>query len=64
MENEWSDIACLNHEKYIMHGQIEVDNYQTIQIEQVLTPEEKSQVDDLLFKHEREMLSLLKSFVV
>jgi hypothetical protein len=45
-----------------MHGQIEVDNYQTIQIEQVLTPEEKAQVDDLLFKHEREMRKLLKSF--
>lgn len=63
MENEWLDIACINHEKYLMHGQIVVDKYQTIQIEQVLTPEQKTEVDNLFYKHEREMRSLLKSFV-
>ena len=63
MENEWLDIACINHEKYIVHGQIEVDNYQTVQIEQLLTQEQKKQVDDLFFKHEREMRALLKGFV-
>jgi Spy/CpxP family protein refolding chaperone len=68
MESEWLDIACINHEKYIMHGQIDngvVDGIcQTVQIEQVLTPEQKKEVDDLFFKHEREMRKLLRSLVV
>lgn len=74
MENEWLDIACINHEKYILHGQIAKDGewipainrheIVTVQIEQTLTPEQKKQVDDLFFKHEREMRELLRSFVV
>lgn len=68
MENEWLDIVCINHDKYIMHGQIDTGQIdwlnQTVQIEQVLTRDEKDAVDELLFKHEREMRSLLKSFVV
>lgn len=73
MENEWLDIACINHEKYILHGQIAEDGewipalnrheIVTVQIEQTLTPEQKRQVDDLLFKHEREMREILRSFV-
>ena len=67
MENEWLDIACINHEKYIMHGQIVTQDgwlEVTRQIEQALTPEQKKEVDDLFFKHEREMLKLLRSLVV
>jgi hypothetical protein len=67
LENEWLDIACINHEKYIMHGQLDngiVDGFcQTVQIEQTLTPEQKQEVDDLFFKHERELRALLKSYV-
>jgi hypothetical protein len=51
-----------------MHGQIDSGPIdwlnQTVQIEQVLTRDEKDAVDELLFKQEREMRSLLKSFVV
>ena len=67
MENEWLDIACINHEKYIMHGQLEkmrADGFlRNVQIEQTLTPDQKKQVDDLFFKHEREMRALLRGFV-
>lgn len=63
MSNEWLEIAYINFEKAIMHGQIVVDDYQTIQIEQVLTQEQKTQIEDLNWKHECEMRSLLKSFV-
>lgn len=63
MENEWLDLACINHEKYIVHGQIAESDYTTIQVEQVLTKEQKTKVDDLFFKQEREMRSLLKSFI-
>jgi hypothetical protein len=63
LENEWLDIACINHEKYIVHGQLSTIDGQTQQIEQTLTPEQKCKVDDLFFKHEREMRELLKSFV-
>ena len=68
MESEWLDIACINHEKYIVHGQLDngiVDGFcQTVQIEQTLMQWQKDQVDDLMFKHEREMRKLLRSFVV
>ena len=67
MENEWLDIACINHDKYIMHGQIDNGQIdwlnQTVQIEQVLTRDEKDAVDQLLFKHEREFRTLLKGFI-
>ena len=49
MENEW--IAYINYEKCIMHGQIAES---TVQIEQVLTQEQKDQVYDLNEKHQRE----------
>lgn len=60
MENEWLDIACINNGKYIMHGQVS----EGVQIEQTLTQEQKSRVDDLMFEQERELRSLLKSFLV
>jgi hypothetical protein len=66
MENEWLDIACINHEKYIVHGQIvKLDGWLEVthQIEQVLTPEQKKEVDDLIFKQSEEMFALLRSFV-
>lgn len=62
MENEWLDIACINHEKYIVHGQIRLDGCDRT-VERTLTPEQKREVDDLFFKHEREMRALLKGFV-
>jgi Spy/CpxP family protein refolding chaperone len=68
VENEWLEVSYINFDKAIMHGQIDngvVEGFcQTIQIEQVLTPEQKQLVEDLMFKQEREMRSLLKSFVV
>lgn len=67
MENEWLDLAYINFDKVIMHGQIDngiVDMIsQTVQIEQVLTQEQKNQVYNLNEKHEREMRKLLRSFV-
>lgn len=63
MENEWLDLAYINYEKVIMHGQIAESDYTTVQIEQVLTQEQKREVEDLNFKHEREMRALLRSFV-
>ena len=67
MENEWLDLAYINFDKVIMHGQIDngiVDMIsQTVQIEQVLTQEQKKRVEDLNYKHEREMRKLLRSFV-
>jgi hypothetical protein len=66
MESEWLDVVAVN-DKYIVHGQLDngvVDGIcQTVQIEQVLTQEQKNEVDDLLTKHSREYLALLRSFV-
>lgn len=66
MENEWLDIACINHEKYIVHGQImrrQNDVSLETRIEQVLTEEQKTRVDDLLFEHGYEMHALLRGFI-
>ena len=66
MENEWLEIACINHEKYIVHGQImrrQNDVSLETRIEQVLTEEQKNRVDYLILAHDREMRSLLKGFV-
>ena len=62
MENEWLDIACINHEKYIVHGQLRLDGCDRT-IEQTLTPKQKWEVDDLIWKQERQMRELLRSFV-
>ena len=59
MENEWLELAYINYDKVIMHGQIA-----TAQIDQVLTQEQIKEVADLNFKHEREMRKLLKSFLM
>lgn len=69
MENEWLDLAYINFDKVILHGQINngiidafgVGNSQSV--EQVLTQEQRREVEDLSFKHEREMRKLLRSFV-
>lgn len=61
MENEWLDLAYINFDKVIMHGQI-VD-HTTVEIEQALTQEQKNKVYDLNEKHQREMRALLRSFV-
>ena len=52
MENEWLDLSYIN-DKIILHGQIvnvEVDTYESTR--------------DLLFRHRRELLRLMKSYVV
>ena len=63
MENEWLDLAYINFSKVIMHGQIVDSISRSVEIEQVLTQEQKEQVYDLNEKHEREMRSLLRSFI-
>ena len=63
MENEWLDLAYINFGKVIMHGQIVDSISRSVEIEQVLTQEQKEQVYDLNEKHEREMRSLLRSFI-
>ena len=66
MENEWLEIACINHEKYVVHGQImrrQNDVSLETRIEQVLTEEQKNRVDYLILAHDREMYELLRGFI-
>jgi hypothetical protein len=67
MESEWLDLACINHVKYIVHGELNGGMvggfHQSIQVEKVLDEEEKAKVDALLHKHQQEFHKLLKSFV-
>ena len=60
MTNEWLELAWINFVKAILHGQVVVDNRE-IEIEQVLTEEQREAVYRLTEKHEREMARLLRS---
>ena len=62
MTNEWLELAWINFVKAILHGQVVVDNRE-IEIEQVLTEEQREAVYRLTSKHEYEMARLLRSFV-
>lgn len=62
MSNEWLEIAWINYAKAILHGQIVVDNKE-IAIEQILTSEQKAELDELQFRHRIETFRLLRSFV-
>lgn len=73
MENEWLDLAYINFDKIIMHGRIVRDgkwipelnrhDILSVEIEQVLTQEQKNQLYDLNEKHDRERHKLLRSFI-
>lgn len=67
---EYLEIACINHEKYIVHGKILIkerygDFYTNSleQIEQTLTPEQKKVVDEFLQKQDHELFLLLKETI-
>ena len=62
MESEWLDLAYINFDKVIMHGRI-MQNNREIEIEQILTQEQKNKVYDLNANHERELRALLRSFI-
>lgn len=65
MESEWLDLSYIN-DKVIMHGQIQDGEgwvYETNVIEQILTKEQVREVEDLMFKHRRELLALMKGYV-
>lgn len=69
MENEWLDLSYIN-DKVIMHGQIVkkalYDNLYMLgenEIEQILTKEQVREVEDLVFRHRRELLTLMKGYV-
>lgn len=73
MPEEWFEVAYINFDKAILHGRImknqiistgsmaavRVERY----VEQVLTDEQKRQIEDLNSDHELAMQKLLRSFV-
>ena len=75
MPEEWFEVAYINFDKAILHGRVlelvKSDHpalnraYVRTErmIEQVLTDEQKRQIEDLNEKHRDEMQKLLKEFV-
>lgn len=68
MPEEWFEVAYINFDKAILHGRVmgERDEYlcrKEIMIEQVLTNEQKRQIEDLNEEHQEAMQKLLRSFV-
>lgn len=74
MPEEWFEVAYINFNKVILHGRIMEDTVQKrgtfIQgtkreryIEQVLTDEQKRQIEDMNEEHREAMQKLLRSFI-
>lgn len=74
MPEEWFEVAYINFDKAILHGRVmeeTTEKYGTFirgvnrerYIEQVLTDDQKREIEDLNFAHDQKMQSLLKSFV-
>lgn len=68
MPEEWFEVAYINFDKAILHGRIRVgfvgyDRPTEKMVEQVLTSEQKRQIEDLNFEHDQAMQKLLRSFV-
>lgn len=67
MESEWLDLSYIN-DKVIIHGQVQDgENWRTHKtdiIEQILTKEQVREVEDLMFRHRRELLKLMKGYIV
>ena len=64
MSNEWLEIAWINFDKGILHGQWVNDSGCEYPVEQVISEAQRDQVWDMNAKHEAEMKRLLRSFVV
>lgn len=56
MSEDWFDIAWVNHNKAILHGQ----RADQTTVERVLTAAERDRIWDLNAKHERESNALLR----
>jgi hypothetical protein len=67
MPEEWFDVAYINFDKAIMHGRVMFKNDNGFReeryIEQQLTEEQKSEIEDLNFERDMAMQKLLRSFV-
>lgn len=68
MPEEWFEIAYINFNKAILHGRAMAGEDEfgcriERSIEQELTPEQRTQVENLSSKHDRQMQALLSSFV-
>ena len=63
MSNEWFDLAWINFAKAILHGQYVAADGAEVQVEQVLTNEQREQVYSLNEKHDSELKALLRSFI-
>lgn len=61
MSNEWFDIAYINHDEAILHGQI-ADERGEREVRVSLTKEQVRAVEDLNFKHQMEMNKLLRGW--
>lgn len=68
MPEEYFDVAYINFDKAILHGRITAGRDEhgcrkEASVEQVLTAEQKKQIEDLNFEHQIAMDKLLASFV-
>jgi len=68
MPEEYFDVAYINFDKAILHGRITVglDEHRVRQeryVEQVLSEEQKRQIEDLNSAHREQLDKLLASFV-
>ena len=63
MSNEWFELAWINFTKAILHGQYIGANGSEVQLEQVLTDDQRERVYALNERHDDELKALLRSFI-
>jgi hypothetical protein len=63
MSEEWFEVAYINFDEAILHGQIVVDRAQQ-EVRKVLSIAEKDRIVEMNERHQREMQKLLRSMAV
>ena len=68
MPEEWFEVAYINFDKAILHGRVMGKRDENLRreermIEQVLTDNQKRQIEDMNDEHMEAMQKLLRSFV-
>lgn len=63
MSNEWFELAWINFTKAILHGQYVGEDGSSMEIEQVLSDDQREAVYALNERHDDELKALLRSFI-
>jgi hypothetical protein len=61
MSNEWFEIAYINDDEAVLHGQI-VENGEERRVRVLLSIDQRCAIEALQAKHDRELASLVREY--